>query len=554
MSTSPPMNAASTPLALSDAGAPARSSWLTTVEHRLAAIVDGANPILVKETRQALKSRQFIVTFFIVLAACWIASFGGVAVIGPQIYYGASGSTMLVWYYAILAFPLAVIVPYSAFRSLAVEQEENTFDLLSITTLSSRQIVSGKLWSAIVQMLVYLSAVSPCIAFTFLLRGVDAMTTAMLLAIAVLGSLALSMIALFVGAAARAKHMQIITSVALVLALFGAFLGAVLISIGLVQSSIPADPELWAVLGVFAAIYVTTFGLLHTAAAAQISFASENRSTPIRRWMMAQQACFIGGVAGITFAFGRTWEVVAFTSVFSMLVAAFYWQVMGALLTGEWPHLSRRVQRSLPQSALGRAFLSFFNPGPAAGYMFAVANITMVAVVALFALFWSQIYGSRSTDEQVYAVILAWSYVVGYLGIGRLVIGAMRRFSYVSLTAGFLIQLLLVLAGVGVPLTIQVTSRMLRNSGYTLLQMPNPFWTLAELLDHGSRAVQAPILILVLPAIAIAVLMLNMPAVATELGRHRVAAPERVIEEEAELHPAPTPGPSSPWDVVEETT
>jgi hypothetical protein len=537
-----------------DAGAPRRSGWLTAVEGRLAAIVDGANPILVKETRQALKSRQFVVTFFIVLAACWIVSFGGVAVIGPQIYYGAAGSSMLVWYYGILAFPLAVIVPYSAFRSLAVEQEENTFDLLSITTLSSRQIVTGKLWSAIVQMLVYLSAVSPCIAFTFLLRGVDAMTTAMLLALAVLGSLALSMVALFVGAAARAKHMQIITSVALILALFGAFVGAIIISLSLIESSVSQEADLWAFLGIVAAIYVTTFGLLHTAAAAQISFASENRSTPIRLWMMAQQACFVGGVASMTFAFGRDWDMVAGVSVASMLMAAFYWQVMGALLTGEWPHLSNRVQRSLPQSALGRTFLSFFNPGPASGYMFAVANLTMVAAVALVVVYWSHAYGGVSTDVYGYAVILAWSYVVGYLGIGRLLIGTMRRFSYVSLTAGFLIQLLLVFAGIGVPLTIQVTSRMLRNSGYTLLQMSNPFWTLVELLDHGSGAVQAPVLVLVLPAIAIAVLMLNMAAVATELRRHRVAAPVRVIEEEAALHPTPMPGPSSPWDLVDEAT
>jgi hypothetical protein len=548
------VNAQGAALGHLDASAPRRAGWLTALENRLAAIVDGANPILVKETRQALKSRQFVVTFFIVLAACWIVSFGGVAVIGPQIYYGAAGSSMLVWYYGILAFPLAVIVPYSAFRSLAVEQEENTFDLLSITTLSSRQIVTGKLWSAIVQMLVYLSAVSPCIAFTFLLRGVDAMTTAMLLALAVLGSLALSMVALFVGAAARAKHMQIITSVALVLALFGAFWGAILIAITLIETSVPPESEFWAILGIAAAIYVTTFGLLHAAAAAQISFASENRSTPIRRWMMAQQACFVGGVAGMVFAFGRTWDVVAGVSVGCMLMAAFYWQVMGAMLTGEWPHLSRRVQRSLPQSALSRTFLSFFNPGPAAGYMFAVANLTMVALVALAAVYWSYAFGGASTDVYIYAVILAWSYVVGYLGIGRLLIGVMRRFSYVSLTAGFLIQLLLVLAGIGVPLTIQVTSRMLRNSGYTLLQMSNPFWTLVELLDHGSGAVQAPVLVLVLPAIAIAVLMLNMPAVATELRRHRVAAPVRVIEEEAALHPTPTPGPSSPWDVVDEAT
>ena len=47
----------------------------TAIETRLAALAERANPILVKETRQALKSRQFVVTFLIVLVACWIVSF-----------------------------------------------------------------------------------------------------------------------------------------------------------------------------------------------------------------------------------------------------------------------------------------------------------------------------------------------------------------------------------------------------------------------------------------------------------------------------------------------
>jgi len=147
-------------------------SSLSRVVTWLEAIADRANPILVKETRQALKSRQFVLTFLVVLIACWIASFAVVA-IAPNVYYGAEGGSMLIVYCAILAFPLMLIVPYTAYRSLAAEQEDNTYDLLSITTLTTGQIVTGKLGSAVVQMVVYLSAVSPCIAFAFLCRRAD---------------------------------------------------------------------------------------------------------------------------------------------------------------------------------------------------------------------------------------------------------------------------------------------------------------------------------------------------------------------------------------------
>lgn len=546
MTTIPATSYAETPAAEATA-ATGLGRVLGVVEKALATLADRANPILVKETRQALKSRQFLVTFIVVLAACWIVSFAGVALIGPQIYYAATGPEMLIAYYTVLAFPLALIVPYTAFRSLASEQEDNTYDLLSITTLTSRQIITGKLCSAVVQMLVYLSAVSPCLAFTFLLRGVDALTTAMLLTIAVLGSLGLSIISLFIGATARVKHTQVITSVALVLALFGAFIGAVTLAANIVYEGIPRDAESWAIFFMLLMIYVTTFGLLHASAAAQISFASENRSTPVRRWMMAQQACFVGGLAGANYAFASGNDLLETTIVGSMM-ACMYWFIMGALMTSEWPHLSRRVQRSLPQSTFGRMFLSFFNPGPGSGYMFAVSNLTALVITALVVACVSPPMGWMTLDRVVCGLIIAWGYVVGYLGLGRLFIGFMRRWMFVSLTAGFLFHVLLVMAGVGIPLTIQMTSRAMRNDGYTLLQMTNPFWTTTELLNSGSGSAQAPILVLVVPGFAIAMLMLNMKSVASELRRHRVAPPVRVLEEEAELHPAPVPGPSNPWD------
>lgn len=66
---------------------------------------------------------------------------------------------MLYGYFLVLSIPLIVVVPFSAFRSLAAEREDGTFELISITALA-RQIVGGKLGSAILQMLVYFSALA----------------------------------------------------------------------------------------------------------------------------------------------------------------------------------------------------------------------------------------------------------------------------------------------------------------------------------------------------------------------------------------------------------
>ena len=59
-----------------------------------------------KETRQALKSKQFTITFGLLLIAVWAWTILGVACIGPALWYGAEGRKMFYGYYLVLALPL----------------------------------------------------------------------------------------------------------------------------------------------------------------------------------------------------------------------------------------------------------------------------------------------------------------------------------------------------------------------------------------------------------------------------------------------------------------
>src|SRR5690606_10094911 len=132
----------------------------------------------------------------------------------------AEGKGMLYGYFLVLAIPLLVVVPFSAFRSLAAEREDGTYELISITALNARQIVGGKLGSAILQMMVYFSALAPCVAFTYLLRGVDIFSIFFVLYYTFLLSLLLSTLGLLVATATRARHWQVLLSVLLLLLLF----------------------------------------------------------------------------------------------------------------------------------------------------------------------------------------------------------------------------------------------------------------------------------------------------------------------------------------------
>jgi hypothetical protein len=183
--------------------------------------------------------------------------------------------------------------------------------------------------------------------------------------------------------------------------------------------------------------------------------------------------------------------------------------------------------------------------------MFVVANGTTIVFICLLALFAKEFLRGRggwpSGEELFYALVVGWSYGVAYLGFGMLVIRFLRQFTLVNMVAGILIHVLVVLAGSGIPTVIQLMSVELRYVDYSLIQITNPIWSLHHLVD-GGIPMYGPILILVVPAAAICMLLLNMRSVVGELQAVRVAAPARVLQDEADLHPAPEPGPQNPWD------
>ena len=73
-----------------------RWSWF---DQRISKLSEYVNPILVKEARQALKSRQFLITFSLLLIASWGVSLVFVSLTYPDVYYAPSGPWILYFYY-----------------------------------------------------------------------------------------------------------------------------------------------------------------------------------------------------------------------------------------------------------------------------------------------------------------------------------------------------------------------------------------------------------------------------------------------------------------------
>jgi hypothetical protein len=540
------------------ADSPLASRW-TRIEAILDRLGDRLNPILVKEARQAMKSRQFVVTFSLLLLCGWLWTVLFITSGYPAIYYVPVGPGVLMGYFGVLSVPLLIVIPYAAFRSLAGEWEDGTFELLSITTLSARQIVAGKLASAVLQMMVYYSALAPCIAFTYLLRGIDIVTVALFLGYSFVAALLLSSFGLMMATVTRVRHWQVLLSVVLVMALlvftcvwdmsFLTFLGE--------GGTLPIDqPDFWIAHLAGLTFYIPVVLMLLFIAAGQITFASENRSTPIRVLLLAPHALMAGWLI-------YCWYRIGFEAPLYMLVlvGGAYWMIAGAVLTGETAELSPRALRRLPQSFLGRMLFTWFNPGSATGYVFAVVNLAALVLVAFFIPASGPMPATSLIAGPAFRMLpdpgaflcvagCVVGYVAGYLGTTRLIAVFFRRFTYVGMPAVFLGHLILVGGGVVAPLLAQ---RMMigwnfANFNYSPLQIPNWAWTLMEVGRGGATGGNIFITLMVVFYGGL-IFVINFLLATHEVHHVRQLAPQRVIEDEQILHPSPALHKKrNPWD------
>ncbi|MCO6455990.1 MAG: hypothetical protein J5I93_11890 [Pirellulaceae bacterium] len=531
------MTALDAPLAgKSPADAPTDSYWLR-LERTLERASERLNPILVKEARQALKSRQFVVTFSLLLCFGWGWTVLGILLLCLEmgltgVAYAPSGRFMLIGYYIVLAIPLLIVVPFSAFRSLAAEREDGTFELLSITTLSARQIVLGKLGSSLMQMLVYYSALSPCIAFTYLLRGIDIVTILLVLVYTFLASLMLSALGLLVATATRTMIWQVFLSVILLGILFaGAYMWSMFVIFFIIETPPLDDQYFWIANLACVSFYASFLLLFLEAAGSQLSFASDNRSTRLRWLMLAQQVLLIGWVL-----YG--WRQIDETEFLMVLSgwAAVYWGVTGSMMIGESGQLSPRALRELPQSFLGRTLLTWFNPGSGTGYVFAVSNMFVCAVVALAAGVSDFAQGTADFEELLWFSVMATAYLVAYLGVVRLLLLLIRRVQHAGIALSLLLLIILLLAGAGAPFFLDLAFNEFRDSTYTVWQSTNWVRVLYECLDDN--LLQEPLVPVVVLVAAGGILLLNLILAAREVEQVRQETPERVREDEQERRAA----------------
>lgn len=513
-------------------------NWLRRLDQWSVRVGDTLNPILIKETRQALKSRQFVITFSVLLFAALAWTIVGSLSMMPQIYTSPSAPRMLIGYYIVLALPMLLVVPLAAYRSLEGEIDDGTLELLSITTLTPWQIVMGKLASAMLQMVLYFVALFPCMAYAYTLRGVDLPTTLLIIATLIVAGILLTIIALFFAPLTRSRTGRITTLLATMAILMGAEWGLAILMIGMILYGNPLTAEeLFFTVTATVLVSMALGHLLLTATAAQLTPESENRSTYLRLSLMVLSAVLLGvGALGVLVLE----DAAAYVITTCSLALAMLWAVCGALMAAESAAMTPRIRRELPSSFFGRCALTWLTPGPTTGLAFATVNVVVIALFVAFGIEW--LIRTPNSIGPRYGVfvrlVLAYAaYLIGMLVAVRWLVAVIRINNNPRVEVGLAALVVVAVMTALIPYSVGLHLNDYRPYVYSAWQITNWAWTMLVILNGADLDV----MIAVIAIVSLGAFLLTLLASPQLVWPRRIATPERVRQELEAIRHAEAP-------------
>jgi len=323
---------------------------------------DRVNPIVVKELRQAVRSRIvtgififFLVVQFAIVALALLLDDSAATSL-------SAGRSLAAALYSFMMFVCIVFVPiYSGLR-LAWERSDARRDLMFATTISAGAIVRGKMLTAAMIVALIYSACAPFMVFTYLLRGIDLPTIFAMLGLGALYILGAVQFALFLACIPTSRVAKIF------LGLFG--LAVILSMVGSTAATfgmMMAGPSFffggggpwgyWGAIVSGLALSALAIGWVHFVSVAILKPPSANRMLPVRIYVTA--VWLVGGVVAVV------WSILALDGdpieAWAMLSTFFF---AGALLVAvsereTWgPRVRRRIPRFLPARAVAFLFFS----------------------------------------------------------------------------------------------------------------------------------------------------------------------------------------------------
>ena len=345
---------------------------------------DWLSPIVVKEVRQLVRGREFAYSF----GASLIAALG-VAFFGAADALSGSGTTGSWTFFALMgcvAFLGFAVVPLGAFSALRSERLEQTLELMTLTELSPRRIIVGKLLAQAVKLATLFAAIAPFVAMSFLLGGIDFLTIVLSLAGVFLWSLWACALCLFLSTLLQSRAMSGIVFGFVGLLLFllisisrplylsfsrGAFNVGAASATGFVGST-------WWFVALVATFCVVSMINLVLLAENRLALPTEHKVAPVRAGFLVQlvlvgawMLSFLGGSPRVQSNVLQALGVIG--GIHLALVALF---AVTEDLVG-----SRRM-RARETTSPARGLMALFRPGGGRGALYVLAQMALLLAFA----------------------------------------------------------------------------------------------------------------------------------------------------------------------------
>ncbi len=130
---------------------------------------DWLSPILVKELRQGMRARVFVISFLMLQVFLVFLVLGNVAAQGDYSTLQFQNS----FFWVIVGFALLVLMPMRGLVTVSMEVKNHTLETIMLTRLTAWRVIFGK-WSALfAQSLLFVSAVLPYVFLRYFVGGDD---------------------------------------------------------------------------------------------------------------------------------------------------------------------------------------------------------------------------------------------------------------------------------------------------------------------------------------------------------------------------------------------
>jgi hypothetical protein len=443
---------------------------------RLEQASDRLSPIVVKEVRQLTRGREFYYSFHTsLLLGLVVAAFGAADALTGDGTSGRGTFAALIGALGLLGF---VVVPLGAFSALRNERMEQTLELITLTALSPRRVVIGKLLAQGVKLATLFAGLGPFIAMSFLLGGIDFATILVSMALVFMWSLCASAACLFLSSLVKSRAASgfvfaVLGIVALLaLLMFG---GPRVVFFLMGRGMMPGasggmGPDLswWdlAMLTVFCTSLVVNFVLL---AENRLLLPSDNRSTALRLGFLAQllfvAAWAVSGIVESGTAPAEVGEgLLIFGAVHLAIVAVF--AVTEDLVL---PRRAMLARRDLPS---WRHAIAPLQPGGGNGALYVLLQMLLLLLAG---------WALQADRLDLYRFVIACGYICFFTGVPVLLFRAIRPHEAASFRLRIAVLVLLAISMV-VPdlLAYMLWQPEGLDLSFSLRHLVNPFRAIAN--------------------------------------------------------------------------